>query len=231
MARSHRRLPLSRALAEIDASRLGRLDTARAAVRARVWDLIVAEADPSRFAGDLGDQIVLASTRTSSTPCAGRRRYGHQPMGVICDNTGECLADQLRPGTAGANNAADHIALLTRAIAQIPPRWRRNLLITADGAGATHELLDWITSLNRPADGDDPGMRVEYSAWAGRSTNIPARPSRCFRPRSGPRCSPPMACPALRPPCTASPTPTPSEKPPTSPTCYPTSASGRTGNR
>jgi hypothetical protein len=84
-------------------------------------------------------------------------------MAVICDNTGECLADQPRPGTAGANDAADHIDLLTRAIAQIPPHWRRNLLITADGAGATHNLLNWITALNRPAHSDDPGMRVEYS--------------------------------------------------------------------
>jgi len=50
-----------------------------------------------------------------------------------------------------------------RAIAQIPPAWRHNLLITIDGAGATHKLLAWIASLNREPDGDDPGMRVEYS--------------------------------------------------------------------
>jgi hypothetical protein len=91
-----------------------------------------------------------------------RGRYGHHPLAVICDNTGECLADQLRAGTAAANDADDHIALLRRAIAQIPPAWRRNLLITADGAGATHNLLDRITAHNRPADGEDPGMRVEY---------------------------------------------------------------------
>lgn len=96
---------------------------------------------------------------------AGRQRgrYGLHPMAVMCDNTDECLADQLRAGTAGANDAADHIALLSRAINQIPEPWRRNLLITADGAGATHQLLNWLTSLDRPADGDDPGMRVEYS--------------------------------------------------------------------
>lgn len=41
-------------------------------------------------------------------------------MAVICDNTGECLAEQLRAGNTGANDALDHIALLTRAIAQIP---------------------------------------------------------------------------------------------------------------
>jgi hypothetical protein len=45
----------------------------------------------------------------------------------------------------------------------VPARWRHNVLITADGAGATHDLLDWITALDRPAHGEYPGMRVEYS--------------------------------------------------------------------
>ena len=165
---------LSRALAEIDDAGLERLDAARAQVRARVWNLIVARhgrIPPALVpTGDLGETIVLRIDAhfidtVSRKEHAGRLRgrYGHHPIAVICDNTDECLAEQLRPGTAGANNADDHIALLKRAIAQIPPRWRRNLLITADGAGATHDLLDWITSLNRPAQGDDPGMRVEYS--------------------------------------------------------------------
>ncbi len=100
-------------------------------------------------------------------------------MAVICDNTAECLAEQLRPGNAGANDAGDHIAMLARAIAAVPARWRRNLLITADGAGATHQLLAWIEGLNRPAYGDDPGMRVEYSVgWpvdkhTGRAIALP----------------------------------------------------------
>jgi hypothetical protein len=120
--------------------------------------------------GDLGTQIVLRIDAHfidvySRKEHAGRLRgrYGLHPMAVMCDNTDECLAEQLRAGSAGANDAADHIALLSRAINQIPPVWRHNLLITADGAGATHKLLNWLTALNRPADGDDPGMRVQYS--------------------------------------------------------------------
>lgn len=165
---------LSRALGEVDQAALHRVDAARAAVRARVWDLIVARygrIPPARVPnGDLGETIVLRIDAHfidaySRKEQAGRLRgrYGLHPMAVICDNTGECLAEQLRPGTAGANDADDHIELLTRAIAQIPEPWRRNLLITADGAGATHELLAWIASLNREPDGEDPGMRVEYS--------------------------------------------------------------------
>jgi len=38
---------------------------------------------------------------------------------VTCDNTGELLAIRLRPGNAGANTAADHLDVLTQAIAQI----------------------------------------------------------------------------------------------------------------
>ncbi len=164
----------SRALAEIDEAGLDRLDNTRAKVRAQVWDLIAARhgrIPPALVAtGDLGDTIVLRidahfidTVSRKEHAARLRGRYGHHPLAVICDNTGECLAEQLRPGNTGANNAADHIALLTRAIAQLPAGYRHNLLITADGAGATHDLLNWITALNRPPDGDDPSIRVEYS--------------------------------------------------------------------
>lgn len=84
-----------------------------------------------------------------------------------CDNTDECLADRLRPGNAGVNDAADHIALVGAAIAQLPAAHRRDLLVTADGAGATHAFLDWLCSLDRPETGTDTGVRVEYSVgWA-----------------------------------------------------------------
>jgi hypothetical protein len=166
---------LSRALTEIDDAGLYRLDTARAQVRARVWNLI--ETRHGRIpaalvpTGDLGQTIVLRidahfidTVSRKEHAARLRGRYGHHPMAVVCDNTGECLADHLRPGNT-ADDAQDHIALLKRAIAQLPARYRTDLLITADGAGATHDLLDWITALNRPAaDGDDdPGMRVQYS--------------------------------------------------------------------
>jgi len=165
---------LCRTLGELDAPALDRVEAARTRVRERVWTLIAARhgrIPPALIpCGDLGEQIVLRVDAhfidtVSRKEHAGRLRgrYGHHPMAVICDNTGECLADQLRPGNAGANDAGDHIALLRRAITAVPARWRGNLLITADGAGATHQLLSWITDLNRPATADDPGMRVEYS--------------------------------------------------------------------
>lgn len=64
----------------------------------------------------------------------------------------------LGPGNAGASTAADHIDVLGAAIAQIPRRYRRRSLIRSDGAGASHDLLDWLTDQNRVR-----GRNVEYS--------------------------------------------------------------------
>ena len=55
---------------------------------------------------------------------------------------------ELRPGNAGSNTAADHIALAGAAIAQVPGRYRRKMLFTCDGAGSTHDLVDHISGLN-----------------------------------------------------------------------------------
>jgi hypothetical protein len=77
---------------------------------------------------------------------------------VWCDNTTELLTITLRPGNAGSNHASDHIDVLGRAIAQVPARYRRYLLVRADGAGATHELLDWLS-----LQGQVRGRRLEYS--------------------------------------------------------------------
>jgi hypothetical protein len=77
---------------------------------------------------------------------------------VWCDNTSEFLAAKLRAGNAGSNTAADHIEVLTDAIAQIPGTHRKKLLIRSDGAGASHKLLDWLAEQNRVR-----GRSVEYS--------------------------------------------------------------------
>jgi hypothetical protein len=51
-------------------------------------------------------------------------------------NTGELLAILARPGNAGSNTAADHIAIIAAAIAGIPARCRRKLLIPSMGRAA-----------------------------------------------------------------------------------------------
>jgi len=62
-------------------------------------------------------------------------------------------------GKRGSNTAADHIAVLDEALAQIPSRRRRDVLVTVDGAGTTLDLVRHITTL-----GAAPGRRVHYPA-------------------------------------------------------------------
>jgi hypothetical protein len=88
--------------------------------------------------------------------------FGLHPLLAYCDNTGEPLAGMLRPGSAGSNTAADHLAVLGAAITAVPPAFRRRLVVTCDGAGASHDL---ITRLDKLAA--RPGYQVIYSVgWA-----------------------------------------------------------------
>ena len=79
----------------------------------------------------------------------------------MCDNTRELLAIRLRPGNANANHAGDHIAVLGEAIEQVPAAQRRRLLVRADSAGASHQLLDWLHDQARRRG--RAGQRMEYS--------------------------------------------------------------------
>jgi hypothetical protein len=84
--------------------------------------------------------------------------YGHHPIIAACDNVAEPLAWMLRPGSAGSNTAADHLRLLGDAIAALPPALRRKLMVTCDGAGASHAL---VKELDRLAARH--GYQVTYS--------------------------------------------------------------------
>jgi Transposase DDE domain group 1 len=79
----------------------------------------------------------------------------------------------LRPGNAGSSTAADHIAATRLALAQLPRRLRRQVLIRADSGGGTHDFLAWLTK---------PGRRLAHSVGftitsdvADAIRNIPAR--------------------------------------------------------
>ncbi|WP_235735620.1 transposase [Nocardioides alcanivorans] len=78
-----------------------------------------------------------------------KRTFRFHPLGVWCDNTSEFLAAKLRTGRAGSNTATDHIEVLTDAIAQVPASHRKDLLIRSDGAGASHDLLNWLTDQDK----------------------------------------------------------------------------------
>jgi hypothetical protein len=84
--------------------------------------------------------------------------FGYHPLLAYCDNTGEPLAGMLRKGSAGSNTVADHLAVLHAAVAALPPAFRRRLMVTCDGAGASHGL---ITRLDQMAS--RPGYQLTYS--------------------------------------------------------------------
>jgi Transposase DDE domain group 1 len=88
--------------------------------------------------------------------------FGHHPLLAECDNTGEPLAWMMRPGSAGSNTAADHLKILDEATAALPPQFRRKLMVTCDGAGASHDL---VKKLDKPAA--RRGYQLVYSVgWA-----------------------------------------------------------------
>ncbi len=159
-----------RTLDEVTPGRLKKIESARARVRRHVWAQIVERrgAIPaSRVAGtELGDVVVLdvdativiAHSEKEQASPTFKKTFGFHPLGVWCDNTEEFLAAMLRTGKAGSNTAADHITVLADAIGQVPAAHRKRLLIRSDGAGASHDLLDWLTEQDRVR-----GRSVEYS--------------------------------------------------------------------
>ena len=189
-----------RTLSECDGAALTRVERARAKVRRHVCDLIEARhggIPPAKAAGrDLGEVIVVRIDATVIVAHSDKQQargtlkgtYGHHPLTGWCDNTGESLAVQLRPGNAGSNTAADRISVIGASIAQIPARHRRKMLFTCDGAGSTHALVEHVTALNAR-----PGYQVHYSsntrgsAIRSPSPAPPAARSSSSKPATEPR--------------------------------------------
>jgi hypothetical protein len=146
---------------------LAAINTARAAARARAWELAGRHAPDHQIdAGaplviDVDATLVTAHSDKEGAAPTFKRGYGHHPLWAFVDHgpggTGEPLSVLLRPGNAGSNTAADHITVIREALRQLPGHRRdarpgRKVLIRVDGAGATHDLLDWIV-----------GQRMSYS--------------------------------------------------------------------
>lgn len=143
------------------------INTARAAARARAWALAgknapdAATSAKSPLIVDLDATLVTSHSEKESAAPTYKRGFGFHPLCAFVDHgadgTGEPLAIQLRPGRAGSNTAADHISVIKKALAQLPGhrpgrRPGRKILIRTDGAGASHDLLEFLT-----------GQRLSYS--------------------------------------------------------------------
>jgi hypothetical protein len=151
-----------RTLELADPRTLDKIAKVRAAVRAHVWSLIAATQAGfpwltiagKRLAGwlviDLDATLITAHSDKEGAAPTFKKGYGFHPLGAWLANTTESLAMLLRPGNAGSNTFADHLAVLGAALRQIPARFRSKLLVRVDGAGATHELIEHLLSLASP---------------------------------------------------------------------------------
>ncbi len=151
-----------RTLELADPRTLDKIARVRARVRAHVWSLIAAA--PAGFpwlaiagkllAGwlviDMDATLITAHSDKQGAAPTFKKGYGFHPLGAWLANTTESLAMLLRPGNAGSNTFADHAVVLTAAIRQIPARFRSRMLVRADGAGASHELITHLLSLATP---------------------------------------------------------------------------------
>jgi len=125
-----------------DPDGLERLRTAHARARARAWKLAGA---PAELDIDLDATLLTAHSDKEGAAGTFKGGFGFHPMLAYGDQTGEALAGELRAGNAGANTAADQIAVAEAALEQIPVEHIEaiDLLLRADSAGACHQLLDW----------------------------------------------------------------------------------------
>jgi hypothetical protein len=132
---------------------------ARAAARTRVWslagppglDTASADSDEPVLVIIDGDGTLLdAHSEKQDAAPTYKHGFGFHPLLAYFDHgptgTGEPGAVMLRPGNAGANTATDQIALIELALAQLPASPTFNVLYRADGAGCSHQLVDWLVA-------------------------------------------------------------------------------------
>jgi Transposase DDE domain group 1 len=163
-----------RTLNEAGDLQLARVNAAVTRFRRYWWGLVAGQPEGFpwlRVAGreltgitvvDLDASIVFAASEKENAQPTYKGGIGFCPNLATCDNTGDMLAIDPRPGGATANCAADNIALLDLAVCRLPAPYRRRVLIRLDGAGFSHDLLEHIA-----AGGGVRGRTWEFSVgWS-----------------------------------------------------------------
>ena len=161
-----------RLLAALDEQHLASVAAARAQAREVAWaqraETSGSAFGRSRVAGtagitalviDLDAHIVVCHSEKQQAAPTFKHTFGYHPLLAFLDNTDEFLAAQLRAGNAGSNTAADHIAVLDAALAQVPDPYRSGhpILVRADGAGGTKGFLAHVRALRTQ------GVNSEFS--------------------------------------------------------------------
>ena len=161
----------------VDAAHLPGIRAARAAARAAAW---AAGAAPrgAWLHVDIDATITIDhSDNKENAAATWKKTFGHHPLLVFLDRPeiagGEALAGLLRPGNAGSNTAADHVAVLERrwrrCRGRLPARPRRTgapkILVRSDSAGATHDIRPRLPPPGWGSPSGSPSTSVSATRW------------------------------------------------------------------
>ena len=145
---------LFEALAERPGEAITAIRAARAAARARVWSHrtpFAQEVADQRAVVDLDATLIGAHSEKEHASPNYKRGFGFHPMLAFVDHgaggTGEPLTGLLRPGKANANDAADQIAVLDAALAQLPAEVRSRVLVRGDAGSGVKAFVAHIDAL------------------------------------------------------------------------------------
>lgn len=149
-----------RTFAQAASVELSGVEAPRANARERAWDAGAGPAGDTLIF-DLDSTIVATRAEKQDAAPTYKRAFGHHPLLAMIAETGEVLAGMIRPGNAGANNAADHLTVLDAAIAQLPAEWQaghgvnddpgigvHRIVVRADSAGASHWFVEHCRDRN-----------------------------------------------------------------------------------
>ena len=121
---------------------------ARAAARARVWSYrspFAHDSGQGQVVVDLDATLIGAHSEKEHATPNFKRGFGFHPMLAFVDHgaggSGEPLAGLLRPGKANANDAADQIAVLDAALAQLPEHLRSRVLVRGDSGSGVRAFV------------------------------------------------------------------------------------------
>jgi hypothetical protein len=112
---------LYRTFRRVDGDTLTDMRHAFADVRVKAWRRMAATTGTDPIVLDIDASLhEIHSENKEQTAPHYKGGFGFHPIYCFADATGECLAELLRPGNAGANTIADHVTVLDQAIAQLP---------------------------------------------------------------------------------------------------------------
>lgn len=152
--------------------------SARAAARETVWRRRTPVSTTGPVIVDLDATLIGAHSEKQGATPTFKRGFGFHPMLAFVDHadggTGEPLAGMLRPGRANANTAADQIAVLDAALAQLPDTHRARVLVRGDAGAGVQPLLWHIHHLKL-------GYSVGFSARRPVQDALAALPKQAWR--------------------------------------------------